>query len=303
MSSISFPESFPSVEEMLNVLKKTIERSWKVDMDIEDIQLWLSNFRGQVFNKVDEQRLALWLLCNFTYYNEDEVNHMCKTAFKNLLHRLMLDNTLSSEDEAEECIRKTAFTSIGRASESGGFILYHFRQESHLDLDRFIFPTNILETESDNIVCVDDVMMSGGTAERFFHQNKTALEKKKIYYISLITTEEAISKLESLGITVIYCAKLDNRNRVFSDESLAFYKYPEIKACAKEFAKGYGHEIEPQKPLGYNNGEYCFGLFYNVPNNSLPIFWSDKNGWKPIVVRKEKYQNAKQAKRKYNFFI
>ena len=72
---------------------------------------------------------------------------------------------------------------------------------------------------------------------------------------------------------------------------------------AKELAEEYGKRIEPKKPLGHNNGEYSFGMFYNIPNNSLPIFWSDKNEWHPIFLRKEKYQNAKQAKRKYSYFI
>ena len=110
-------------------------------------------------------------------------------------------------------------------------------------------------------------------------------------------------KLEKLGITVIYCAKLDERSQLFSDNSLAFYKFPEIKEYAKELAEEYGKRIEPKKPLGHNNGEYSFGMFYNIPNNSLPIFWSDKNEWYPIFLRKEKYQNAKQAKRKYSYFI
>ncbi len=303
MMDVPFPDHFPKESDMLSVLKKTIEQSWKVALDIEDIEGWLSNFKGRVFSVSDERLLALWMLCNFTYYNEDEINHMCKVLFKNLLHRLMVDNALNTEEEAENCIKNTAFTSIGRASESGGFILYLFRQQSDLDLDRFIFPTDILTTASDAIVCVDDVMISGGTAARFFYKHKDKLEKKKIYYISLITTDTAISKLKRLGITVIYCAKLDDRNCAFSDVSLAFYKYPEVKPYAKHLAEQYGTAIEPEKPLGHNSGEYCFGMFYNVPNNSLPIFWSDKNGWNPIFPRKEKYQNAKQAKRKYSFFI
>lgn len=303
MKDITLPSIFPSEETMLDVLKKTIEQSWKTDLDIEDIEAWLSNFKGVCFDVDVERKLALWLLCNFTYYNEDEVNHMCHVLFKNLVHRLMTDNGLSTEADAEAQIRRTSFTSIGRASESGGFLLYHFRQESNLDLERFIFPTDILKTESDSIVCVDDVMMSGGTAQRFFHDHKDALAAKKIYYISLITTDTAVEKLEKLGITVIYCAKLDKRSQLFSDNSLAFYKFPEIKEHAKELAEEYGKLIEPKKPLGHNNGEYCFGMFYNVPNNSLPIFWSDKNGWHPIFLRKEKYQNAKQAKRKYSHFI
>ena len=67
--------------------------------------------------------------------------------------------------------------------------------------------------------------------------------------------------------------------------------------------EGYGKKIEPKKALGHMDGQYCFGFSYNIPNNSLPIFWSSSNGWNPIFCRKEKYQNAKQAKREYGFFI
>ena len=226
MGEILFPEKFPTEAAMMDILRITFENSWKVDLDVEDVEKWLSNFSGKFFAIQDERKIALWMLCNFTYYNETEVNHLCAVLFKNLIHRLMLDNGLSTKEQAEETIRNTSFTSIGRASESGGLLLYHFRQETRLDLDRFIFPTDIVRTKCDTIVCIDDVMMSGGTAQRFFHDNSGALEAKKIYYITLLTTDEAIAKLESLGITVIYCAKLDARSQAFSDESLMFYKFP-----------------------------------------------------------------------------
>lgn len=310
MEIISLPDNFPTEDEMLVVLKKTIEQSWKNDLNIEDIQEWLTNFSGVYFDVAVERRLALWLLCNFTFYNEDEVNHMCRVLYKNLLHQLTVDYNLSTDHELEQRIQKTVFTSIGHAGESGGLLLYHFRQESGLDLTRFIFPTHIAKTESDAIVCIDDVivciddvMMSGGTASRFFYDYTEELSKRKLYYITLITTDAAIEKLEKLGITVIYCAKLDSRSQVFSPDSLAFYKYQDIKDYAKVMAEGYGKQIEKDKPLGYKGGQYCFGLYYNIPNNSLPIFWSNQNSWHPILPRKEKYQNAKQANRKYSFFL
>ena len=303
MREIRLSESFPSEATMLVVLKKTIEKSWNIDLDIENIENWLGNYTGRFYDIEVERRLALWMLCNFTYYNEDEVNHLCRILYKNLVHRLMIDNQLSNEKDAEECINNTVFTSIGNASESGGLILYHFRQENNLDLDRFIFPTDILETNSASIVCIDDVMISGRTACRFFHAHKEKLTKKKLYYLSLFATEKAITKLENLGITVICCAVLDSRYQLFTEDSLAFHKYKYEKICAKEMAEGYGKILEPDMPLGYKNGQYCFGLFYNIPNNSLPIFWSSHNSWSPIFMRKEKYQNAKQAKRKYSYFI
>ena len=302
MESIVFPDGFLTKEEMFEILKKTFEKSWNTNMDCDDIEEWLDNFTGLAYCAEDEKRLALWLLCNFTYYNEDEVNYLCRMLFQKLIHQILVDNELQTEEDAECCIQNTVFTSIGEASESGGLLLYHFRQEAHLDLERFIFPTEIESTSCDNIVCIDDDMISGGTASRFFFRHEQTITGKKVYYVALITTEDAIEKLQNQGITVISCIKLDNRNRMFSDQSLAFYKYPNLLGYAKRIAEEYGKIIEPQKPLGYKGGQYSFGFYYNVPNNSLPIFWST-NQWNPIFPRKEKYQNATQAKRQYSYFI
>ena len=38
MSEFVFPDDFPSEEKMLDVLKKTIEKSWRVDLSIEEIE-------------------------------------------------------------------------------------------------------------------------------------------------------------------------------------------------------------------------------------------------------------------------
>lgn len=143
MEHIDFPEDFPSFETMMSVLKKVFEKSWKVDLDIEDINLWLGNFTGTFFDTEDERRLALWMLCNFTYYNDAEINHLCSVLFKKFIHTLMTDYGLKSSEEVEARINTLKFTSIGRPSESGGLILYHFRQEARLSTDCFIFPTSM----------------------------------------------------------------------------------------------------------------------------------------------------------------
>lgn len=43
MEHIDFPGDFPSFETMMSVLKKVFEKSWKVDLDIEDVgsKVWL----------------------------------------------------------------------------------------------------------------------------------------------------------------------------------------------------------------------------------------------------------------------
>lgn len=293
---IQFPDTFPKTEEMYETLRKTIEKSWKVEFSVSSIDDWLKNFTGMVFDPSDEKRLALWLLCNYTYYSPSEVNHLCRILYNNLLHDIIIRDSLSLA-QLEESMKKTSFSSIGSASESGGLLLYHFRQETELSLDRFFYPTEI-KSGSDIIgVFIDDATLSGGTGLRHFYKIIEQKEFKRIYYLSLIASEVAITKLRDHGIHVICCSVVDARNKCFSEESMVFYRYHVLRDPTRKMIEEYGKKIiRPKsvvKPLGYDDGQYCFGFYYNTPNNTLPIFWSDYN-WQPIFPRKEKLQNAKQ---------
>ena len=293
---IEFPDSFPKPEHMYEILRKTIEKAWKVDFCVSAIDDWLANFSGKVFDIHDEKRLALWLLCNYTYYSPVEVNHLCRILYNYLLHDIIVQDSLSVS-QLEETIKKTCFSSIGSASESGGLLLYHFRQEANLSIDRFFYPTEIKSDMETIVVFIDDATLSGGTGERHFYNLIQRLQYKRVYYLTIIASEQAITKLQEHGIHVISCSIVNNRNRCFSEDSMIFYRYPSIRDYAKKMAEEYGKTIlrpkSKAKPLGYDDGQYCFGFYYNTPNNTLPIFWSDYN-WKPIFHRKEKLQNAKQ---------
>lgn len=292
--AVVFPEEFPTKEQMINILHKTIEKSWRTDIDLTKINQWLNNFTGKVYDSESEQRLALWLLCNYTYYSSDDINHLCRILYDKFLHDLIIREGISIR-EAENLLNNVSFSSVGSASESGGLILYHFRQEANLTLDRFFYPTDMPYEESAILVYVDDATLGGGTCLRHFYNNIEGKANKYIYYLTIMASEDAVKMLEEKGIIVIYCALLDDRNKCFSENSVIFHRFLELKDICKKMAECYGAEIveSPVKPLGFKNGEFCFGFYYNTPNNSLPIFWSRKN-WIPIFTRKEKLQNAKQ---------
>lgn len=292
--NIEFPDDFPTKDTMFDILHKIIEKSWKNDISASDINEWLSNFSGKVFDVDSEQRLALWLLCNYTFYSSEDINHLCKVLFRKFIHDLIIRDNIEI-NQIDEVLKQVCFSSVGSASESGGLLLYHFRQEANLSLDRFFYPTSIESTTDTTIVLIDDATLSGGTALRSFYDIIKPLPNKHIYYLTIIASEEAIEKLKEKGVIVICCSMVDERNKCFSENSMVFYRYPTLKKHAKQLAEEYGKDIieSPVKPLGYKNGEYCFGFYYNTPNNSLPIFWSHKN-WIPIFPRKEKLQNARK---------
>lgn len=157
-----------------------------------------------------------------------------------------------------------------------------------------------METDENSVlVFIDDATLSGGTGLRNYFNKLGGKKYKHVYYLTIIASEEAIQKLEEKGITTIYCILMDSRNKCFSYDSMIFNKFPELIEPSKKMCEEYGKTIiEPgskAKPLGYDNGEFCFGFYYNTPNNTLPIFWSNYE-WNPIFLRKEKKQNAKQLK-------
>lgn len=302
MNSIQWSPNFPDEEMMFSIIQKTITSSWKNNLTVDDVNKWLDNFIGKVFKEQDEKRLALWLLCNFTYYNEEEINHLCKMIYKNLLHDIAKRDRLDSDEKLINAFKNIYFSAIGNAGESGGLLLYFFRQEAKISMDRFFYPIAIPSDANKIVVFIDDVILSGGTAIRFFHNNLKTMEYKYAYYITLFANKEAVDRLTELGINVLYCTLLDERDRCFSDKSIMFLNYPELREPAQKIAQEYGKILTPDKPLGYKNGQFCFGFHYNIPNNSLPIFWSD-NEWYPIFPRKEKIHNVKQRNNEFERYI
>lgn len=302
MDRIRWPEKFPKEEMMISVIRKTITSSWKNNLTIDDVNKWLDNFSGRVYCPDDEKKMALWMLCNFTYYNENEINHLCRMIYKNLLHDIAQRDGLDSNEKLADAFKNIYFAAMGNAGESGGLLLYFFRQESGISMDRFCYPSAIPNDEAKTVVFIDDVTLSGGTAIRFFHNNLKAMKYKYAYYITLFASQEAVNRLTELGINVLYCTLLDERDKCFSDKSIMFLEFPELREPARRIAEEYGKILASDRPLGYKNGQYCFGFHYNIPNNSLPVFWSD-NGWYPIFPRKEKIHNVKQRNNKFERYI
>lgn len=292
-------EELPNKDILIGILKKTIEKSWKIDMEIDYISDWLSNFTGEMFDSEEEKQLALWLLCNFTFYNEDDVRHLCKSLYNIFFHRVLLDFSVSTEGEMKDIISRIKYSAIGRASESGNYLLYDFRQEAGLNIKKFFYPTSLVSDNDTIVAFIDDVILTGGTAISFLKENLQGFQAKKIYYISLFATEEAIERLKKNGIEVVYCTLLNERNKCFSTKSMIFSKYPDLLEPTQKLAQHYGAKLIKKHPLGHGNSQFCFGFYYNTPNNSLPIFWSNSCGWKPIFERRGKKRNGGWDNKQY----
>ncbi len=303
-NNINMPEDFPSMETLMDKIQDTLAFSWSIkDFNECNIQSWLNNFTGEVLPVDIEKRIALWLLRNYTYYNQKEIEHLCKDLYKRYIHLIATSEHLDKKGLLKK-MKNLCYLPLGSASESGGLIAYEFRKQAKIGIDRFFYPTTDMDDFYGSIIAfIDDVTLSATQAkkpiEEFMHKNKL----DSVYLLTLIASNQAIMELNKVNIKTVACIEIDDRDKCFSGNSIAFYKYPSLLKPAKEMCAHYGQKIYPCYPLGYMDGQYLFGFYYNTPNNSLPIFWSSANQWQPIFERKGKIKNDARVWKTFEKFI
>jgi len=294
----------PPFEQLMETLHKTIKIAWNIEnkMHQPSIDRWLDNFTGEALNEAyadkseaaqREKQLALFLLCNFVYYNESEVKYLARLMLKKYVHSVFeTENKIFvSEDDIYTLLdEKTKFSYLGEASESSSYLLYLFRQEN--GLSRKVFSEN---QNAENVVFIDDFSISGSQAEMYLKSKiKNLGEDKRYYVLLMIATEEAIELLNKIGgVTVLPCIYLDETAKTFNESSIVFAGYKDnCKLETQKMCEYYGEKIitstKDMKPLGFDGKGYLFGSYYNVPDNTLPIFWSSKNNWIFLFKRHDK---------------
>lgn len=282
----------PSEEFMLDQLAKTCVTAWQMKLSRADLEEWLSNFSGAVHTETYERQLALWLLVNFVHYNQDEVMHLCRVMFKEFLHLHFESRGVTDQSSMEkawtELLEQVLFYQLGRAGESGGFILYLFRQSNSLPLESFVTSLDRIPNKVDTIVFLDDVCLSGSQAKKYLREETKNFKALNRVLLTLLATPEAKELLYKDNTQVITAHSLDERSKCFSPKADMFVGYEHHQPAAAEFALHYGKQAWAEKPLGYNKDGYAFGFFYNTPDNTLPIFWSERDGWRPIMKRYHK---------------
>lgn len=290
-------QGLPEIEDLYKQIMLTNKVVWGNKLRRPEIEKWLSNFTGEVQSKETEQHIALWLLANFVLYNDYEIHYLCKTLFNELIHKIsskISPKAKNLELEINNYLNRIVFYCAGKPSESGEFILYHFRAVNNIPIICFLTQPDIIPDGKDIIAFIDDNTLSGSQFEKFLtdHQKHFSTYSEKIL-LTFISTSDAKNRLTSLGIEVLSCVELDDRSKCFSKNSDIFHNYQSVLVQAKTIAEHYGKKIKPSIPLGFDNGQFTYGFYYNIPNNSLPIFWATTNGWFPIIKRLDKNYKKK----------
>jgi len=120
-------QPLPTEEELFKKLMLISDFAWKNKFRQEDIEDWLSNFKGDVFDIPYERQIALWLLSNYVYYNMDEVKHLCKTLFRDFIHYMLIHEKIEQDIEKSLKHILNESSEIIKSSPSVFFISFHYR--------------------------------------------------------------------------------------------------------------------------------------------------------------------------------
>ncbi len=299
---------FDSLDEKIKILHETAwHDKWQNQGD--QYNLWLDNF------KEDEKIYAMFLLSKFMYFDNETIRELMQRVYEDLYRRPIIHEIRKHEgltkDEAiierdfKKRLERTRFLSIGNPSESSAHLLYYFRQENRLERDLFINAHQLythtqdgdviiaksLVKDIDKVVVLDDFCGSGSQATTFDKEFVVNLKKDKpeliIDYYSLFAIEKGLNKVSNLHYNRVRSIFiLDESYKCFSDNSRFFTTNEEhIKRACRTICNKYGRHLEPRNPLGYKNCQMLLGFHHNTPNNTLPIFWSEKKAWNPIFKR------------------
>lgn len=151
------------------------------------------------------------------------------------------------------------------------------------------------------LVFFDDLIGSGTQMKAYLQHRITAIREIapeiQIQLISLFATEKGLKLINSKKMfdgNARSLFLLDDSFKVFHEESRNFKskldstkieKEPSLEDLEK-FCKHYGEKLcEREHALGYKNNQLMIGFSYNTPDNTLPIFWCNYKGWKPIFPR------------------
>ena len=248
-----------------------------------DIISWLYNFDKEDWNK------ALTVLLHFEYYTLKKVI----TEFDNQLN--IIKETLPNQ-------QRIFLNAIGKIGKSGASMIYFIKKTSFFInkncqiIDNVDF--NKLRS-NDLLILIDDFSGSGTTISKYYESIKTSLpEEINVFALTVAFTSKAQNHLEKLNIPIFG----NIRFPVFQKRG-SIFGYPPKARAMREFCFKYGDllfslkDYEDKKtklhPFGFQNSQCLIGFEHSIPNNTLPIIWSDKEyttnkiikTWQPIFPR------------------
>lgn len=290
-------EDFKSKKDKEEFLKILTHQTLLTDLidtvGKERVKEWFNQFEE------NDKEIAYDIFSKINYYDSNTVNIFCKLAFINF----QINNKTDSSD--------TIFVPIGSAGKSGQMIGYLFRTANNIPQSQFFYEDNLIYKEKliykgkvsykyklneniikkyKNVVFIDDFTGTGGQ----FLKNKVVKlvtnyvesvseNKPKLTFITLVATENAVKNIQQKNIIEVIALHIRWKAFAIDDEKFINFN--------QKYGEGLCVINGKDLYLGWGEIGETIVFYYNVPNNTLPIIWSDsispftKKEWIPLFPR------------------
>ena len=269
---------------------------------------WLDNFRP-----VRDREIARELLGSFIFINAKQTESLFISAFHAISSEIIpMSERADAQTKAWQDFRKSAAFSFPTAgtfdpAASGSIFLRMARQKLRIDESQLFTPDTLVShvegSQMTNIVIVDDF---AGSGEQFIstilrdYENSLGAKRSlkslldsgrinKLYYIPLVcTTTAKITiqndlKLVKLRPAHILPPSYQIRPKWGETSLVPPNMVGEIDDFLARYAAHAGYPVEQR--FGYNDLGLALAFEHSIPDNTLPIFWSENENWKPLRRR------------------
>jgi hypothetical protein len=281
---------------------------WPVEAKL-DLHGWLDNFDSS------EEPYALTLLNGFTYYSRLLTERLFFASIVNLSQRVLPSKRsfLRARSDWRDFISQAFFVRVTgeRPSDTdSGYIFSRMaRQEAGIPEERIVTPEEVLNQllldPSISVVFMDDFVGSGNQFITLWHRSVAGpraasfaalaktLARPSFYYCPLVCTAHGLREinLKCNSVTVCPTHLLDDRYNALSSESTLWPG--DMREAGQRFvAQASSRAGIRDEDGGVDDwrGFHKLGLTiafeHGPPDATLPLFYWEKNDWRPLVRRK-----------------
>lgn len=268
IQNISIREDYLKDKKLINKIistKKNIQQ-------LNNLDTWLSNFESP-----EERRVALNVLSKIKYYTLYDLQESIFKCFKSYC--------TYRNCQISKIKNNTVITSVGNSSSSSSLMLKTAKNILGTEGNPMIKSNNeILPAKQENLIILDDFIGLGDAFLKDYSAKKKTFEKyTNISFIIPVVYHIGLKKIqETFPDVKIFSGIVLNEDCVYSNQ----LSKKEIEVIDRILDRNFASETTQTK---YSAKEHILNVIFehNIPNNSLPIYWSKSNVkiWNPLFPR------------------
>ena len=261
---------------------------------------WLSNFYPC------ERRIGERLLTNFTYYNERMTDALLRSSISSYV-----GSQVQAEEDTDVSFGKTAFVICeGEApnpADSGHLFARKLRDRLGISEKKIFFPSGALAQRNrfDRFVFIDDFAGSGDQfvktwksvrdvngCDLSFQELANRSPNYSFAYCCCISTKKAKKEInEAAPVVALSPAHLLTKRHCAANPQSPIWTDLDANEAVETIRQvsaraGFSAENGGQKDWrGYRKLGLSLAFNHGIPDASLPIYFSQRNGWKPLMTR------------------